>query len=158
MLSVDNPVDASGPPRAAIVAKVRQMDTLLAPLIEFVHFTLRLVYGLGGIVLGVLRPALRFLGAVLMLATVIALAADLTSWQTTGNWWHFDSLGYHIATLAPQTLKNVGSSIGRATHPWVWDPLLTSLIAQPAWIIFFLLGVLLIYAGRERKQINIFIN
>jgi hypothetical protein len=134
------------------------MDFILAPLTEFVFLVLRIISGVGSIILGVLRPALRFLGALLMLAAVIALTSDLTRWQTVGNWWHFDSLGYHIATLAPQTLKSAGAAISRATHPWLWDPILTGLIAQPAWIIFAVFGALLIYAGRERKRINIFIN
>jgi len=134
------------------------MDIILAPLTEFAFIVLRMISGLASIILGVLRPALRFLGAILLLAAVIALTSDLTRWQTVGNWWHFDSLGYHIATLAPQTLKSVGAAISRATHPWLWDPILTSLLAWPAWILFTALGALLIYAGRERKRINIFIN
>jgi hypothetical protein len=134
------------------------MDFILAPLTEFAFVVLRLITGFAGIILGVLRPALRFVGAILLLAAVIALTSDLTRWQTIGNWWHFDSFGYHIASLAPQTLKNVGAGIGRATHPWLWDPILTSLLAWPAWILFAMFGALLIYAGRERKRINIFIN
>ena len=134
------------------------MNIVLAPLTAFALFIVRLLSGIASMILAVLRPALRFLGAVLLLAAAISLTSDLTRWQTEGAWWHFDSLSHHIAALAPQTLKNMGESISQAVHPWLWDPIITTVIGLPAWVLFVVLGGLLIHAGRERRRINIFIN
>ena len=134
------------------------MKKLLAPLFNMARLLVQAFAVALGVVGAIARPALRFVGALMLLAATIALTSDLTNWQTSGVGWTFDSLTHHIATLAPTTLKNIAAGIGNATHPWLWDPVLTSLLAQPAWIIFLIAGSLLLYTGRERHKINIFVN
>ena len=107
----------------------------------------------------VLRPALRFLGALLLLAATIALASDVTRWQSgVAPSWTFESLSGHINDLAPATLKSIGSAVAESLHPWVWDPVLTTILACPAWLLFFVFGSALLYVSRERRRINIFVN
>lgn len=111
------------------------------------------------ILAAIFRPALRFLGSLCLMAATIALTADLTRWQAgQTRAWVFESLMGHIKDLAPATLKGFGETISGALHPWVWDPVMTGLIGQPAWLLFLLLGLWLVYAGRERRGINIFVN
>jgi len=112
-----------------------------------------------GVVAIVLRPAMRFVGALFLIAATIALTSDLTRWQSgTAPSWTFESLTGHLAGLAPATLKSLGKSVGQALHPWVWDPVLLALIGQPAWLLFAVTGTTLVYASRERKRVNVFIN
>jgi hypothetical protein len=40
----------------------------------------------------------------------------------------------------------------------VWDPGLVTVLQLPAWALFGLGGMLLAYAGRRRREINIFAN
>ena len=105
----------------------------------------------------VFRPALRFIGAVLTVAAVFALTADVTRWQVGETVPLFHSLAYHIETMAPATFKRMAQSIG-SLHPMVWDYGLFALLSAPAWLIFSLLSVALAIAGRERRRIDIFIN
>jgi hypothetical protein len=64
----------------------------------------------------------------------------------------------HWSKLAPVTLATARSSVQRMTHPMVWDPALLSILRLPTWGLFGLLGGLLAYAGRRRREVNIFAN
>lgn len=104
------------------------------------------------------RPGLRVISGLLFLAATIALVADVTRWQTGVVGPTFQSLEYHIQSAAPATLGNIGLAVGTALHPVVWDPLIRSLLAMPAWMTLLVLAALLTYAARERRQVSIFIN
>ena len=112
----------------------------------------------GRLVWSMLRPGLRFISAVLLVAGTIALIIDVTRWQTSGAGPMFKSLANHIRTAAPATLDKIGRSVSEAVHPVVWDPLLTAVLALPAWMLLLILAWGIGYASRERRQINIFIN
>jgi hypothetical protein len=64
----------------------------------------------------------------------------------------------HIRSAAPATLDNIGKSVSETVHPVLWDPLLTGVLALPAWMLLLILAWGIGYASRERRQINIFIN
>jgi len=104
------------------------------------------------------RPALRFISAALLVTAVIALAIDVTRWQTGADGTLFLGLDQHIRAAAPATLDGFGAALSAGLHPLVWDPLLTSLLSLPGWLSLFVLGLLLSYSARERRQIDIFIN
>ena len=103
----------------------------------------------------IFRPAVRFIRAVLMLAALFALTADVTRWQIgdTKPWFH--SIAYHINTVAPSTFKVMANADGGAAS---WNYGVLMLLTAPAWIIFALSSVMLAVVARERRPINIFIN
>ena len=113
---------------------------------------------IGRLVWSMIRPGLRFICAVLLVAATVALTIDVTRWQTNVDGPTFKSLAAHIRSAAPATLDNVGNAVSQALHPLVWDPLLTTILALPAWIFLVLLAVAMGYATQERRQINIFVN
>ena len=110
------------------------------------------------LVWAVIRPSMRFVSAVLLLAAVIALTADVTRWQVGEPGPIFQSLGHHVASMAPASYAGLARMVGRAVHPGVWDYGLQPFFALPAWLLFAVLGVAIAYAGREPKRVNIFIN
>ena len=112
----------------------------------------------GGFVWNLIRPGLRFIAAVLVVAAVIALTMDVTRWQTGAGGPTFQSLEYQIRAVAPATLDGFGKEVSRALHPLVWDPLIMSALALPAWLVLMLLALLFGYLTRERRSVNIFIN
>lgn len=118
----------------------------------------RLVRWLLWLIWAIARPAFRFVSAVLLLAAVIVLTADVTRWQVGEEDPMFLSLGHHIKSAAPATFEGTGRMIGQTLHPLIWDPVLLGFFAIPAWIIFAGLAVLFAYASREPKRINIFVN
>ena len=70
----------------------------------------------------------------------------------------FLSLADHASTLAPATFKGAERAINQHLHPLLWDPAAVTFLAIPAWLFFAVLAVLIAYAGREVKQINVFVN
>ncbi len=100
---------------------------------------------------------LRFIGSLFLLAAVIALTADLSRArqpQTPA----FLSLYQHWSDYAPQTLKTVQQAVETSVHPLLWDPILSGILAVPAWMTFGALALLCLYLGRPRRRVDIFIN
>lgn len=102
--------------------------------------------------------ALRFLAALFLLIATVALVADLTPSLSDGSGFSSTSLSRHWAKLAPSSLQAAKASLSKATAPWVWDEVVASVIDLPTWLLFGVLGLVCGYAGRHRRQINIFVN
>jgi hypothetical protein len=37
--------------------------------------------------------------------------------------------------------------------PWLWDPVAVTVLAQPAWLVLAVIGILLIVIGRKKKPL-----
>ena len=118
----------------------------------------RIVRGLVWLVWAIMRPSMRFITAVLLLASVIALTTDVTRWQVGEAGPMFQSLGYHVQTVAPASFKGLEQGVSATLHPVVWNYVLVPFFAIPAWLIFAVFAIAIAYAGREPKRINVFIN
>lgn len=118
----------------------------------------RLLAAAGRMVWSMLRPGLRFIAAVFFVAATVALTIDVTRWQTSAAGPTFKSLEAHIRSAAPATLDEIAKAVSDATHPLLWDLVVTSLLALPAWLTLLLAAMGLTYATRERRQVDIFIN
>jgi hypothetical protein len=102
-------------------------------------------------------PALRFLGGLFLLLAVVILVADVTNARGPGSSGLAVSAAKHWSNLAPSTLAASQKSV-QAISPLLWDPLLKTLLAIPAWCLFALTGGALSYAARRRRRVNIFTN
>lgn len=102
-------------------------------------------------------PALRFLGGLLLLIAVVILVADITSARGSLSSGFTVSAAKHWATLAPGSLASSQKS-AQALSSFLWDPVLKSFLAVPAWSLFALLGGLFAYVGRRRRRVNIYTN
>ena len=122
------------------------------------YFGLRILRAIVGAIWAMLRPALRFIASVFMLVAIIALVADITRMQLSAPGPTFAPLAMHFREIIPGTLLAAEKAISSGAHPLVWNPLLTTLIAVPTWILFAVLSLLILYAIRERAKVNIFIN
>jgi hypothetical protein len=106
----------------------------------------------------VVKGLLRFLAGVFLLVAVVAATNDVTRSMIAGQQVPLVSTHAHWSKLAPVTLTSARNAIQRNTHPLVWDPGLTTVLQLPAWALFGIVGTLLAYAGRRRRQVNIFAN
>jgi hypothetical protein len=97
---------------------------------------------------------LRFLAGVFLLIAVIALAFD----ATRQGGFVVTSLYDSWRNVAPQSVAAAQSALSRSSHPLVWEYGVKSLLAMPAWGLFGTIGLLLAYAGRRRKRVNVFAN
>jgi hypothetical protein len=104
------------------------------------------------------RVMLRFLAALFALFALIAFAADVSHPATEGQRFHAVSLMQHLQALAPSFLAALERSISRSIGPFVWDPILTSILGLPASLIFLVLAIAAGFAGRPRRRVRIFVN
>lgn len=116
------------------------------------------IRAIGWLVWAILRPAFRFISAIMLLAAVMLLTSDVTRWQVGAEGPTFFSLADHLRTLAPATYKGVASAISNGIHPIAWDPVVLTALAVPAWLFFAVLSAMIAVAAREPKRINVFIN
>jgi hypothetical protein len=100
---------------------------------------------------------LRFLSGLFLLIAVIAAVHDGTRSLASGA-LAMTSLIDHWSTFAPGLLASARNGVTRATHPLVWDLGVRKLLQVPAWAVFTVLGLLLAYAGRRRRRVNVYAN
>ncbi len=108
------------------------------------------------------RIMLRFLTALFALVALIAFAADFSRAGSKAGpedaGFASTSLLEHVSTFAPSLLASVKASITRLAGASAWDPVLTSVLDFPAFLIFAILAVLCGYAGRPRREVHIYVN
>ena len=100
---------------------------------------------------------LRFLAACLLLVAVMAAVDDVTRAGTAGHAIVTPAFD-HWAKLAPATFSNAKGAVQRSTHPAVWDYGVRGVLQLPTWALFGLIGLLLAYAGRRKRRVNIYAN
>ena len=101
---------------------------------------------------------LRFLASLFALVAVVALVADATpALNGTGAFKPMPAIGYW-KELAPSTLVAARAAIQQTPVPWVWDPILTSVLGLPAAVLFGGLAIVCGYFGRRRQQMKIHVN
>lgn len=100
---------------------------------------------------------LRFIGSLFLLGAVIALTSDLSR-PPRPNAPTFTSIYKHLSDFAPQTLAATQKTVQTRTHPLVWDPVIRSVLSIPAFGTFGVLAVGLLYLGRPRRRVEIFVN
>jgi hypothetical protein len=103
--------------------------------------------------------ALRFSGSLFLLLAVIALVADATRAFTVGPpGLLFTSASRHWSEISPATLAAAQRTVRGMAHPLAWDWGLAPLLVMPAWALLGLVSALLLYLGRRRSGVDIFVN
>ena len=98
-----------------------------------------------------IRFAFRFLGMMLLAGgfaallydgtrTIAANSMSITPFSYTWNNFHSTSL---------QSLQNVVEK----NVPFLWDPVMRTVLAAPTWSVFAVLGILLMLIGRKKKPV-----
>jgi hypothetical protein len=104
------------------------------------------------------RMLMRFLAALFALFALIAFAADISRPVVDGQSQGAISLLQHMQTLAPSFVTAIERTIEHSTSTFVWDPVLTSILSLPAWLIFLAFAVGAGFLGRPRRRVRIFVN
>jgi hypothetical protein len=101
---------------------------------------------------------LRFLASLFALIAIVALVADVTpSLNGTGPFKAHSVIGYWTE-LAPASLVATRTNISAMTSPWVWNPVLLSVLGVPMSMLFGGLAVVCGYLGRRREQMKVHVN
>jgi hypothetical protein len=93
----------------------------------------------------------RFLGY--LLAIIAVAAAGYESWQAVANdGWKMIALGELWFTLDAQSLSVSQAGIQRYVAPWLWEPVITTILLWPGWAVFGVPALLLLWFGRKRSS------
>lgn len=99
----------------------------------------------------------RFLGSLMLLIAVIALTADLSRPRKPGA-PTLASIERHWSDFAPQSYASLQKTVKTRAHPMLWDPVLRSVFGLPAALSLGALAAGLLYVGRRRRRVEIFVN
>lgn len=113
----------------------------------------------GGALLWTLSvPTLRVLAGVSIVAASVALASDAGPAGLNGR---VDlkptPVLSHWQQFAPRSLETTRGFVQKRLRPWIWDAV-SAPLHLPSFLFFFLLGLVLGYLGRHRRQVAIFAN
>ena len=101
---------------------------------------------------------LRLLGVWLLLLAMVAAVVDATKSLAGGGAWVVTPMGEQWQALSPETLKGAKEAIETHAGPFLWDPVMTTILDAPTWVVFGILGVFLYWLGQKRKPVEVFIN
>ena len=92
----------------------------------------------------------RLIGWVALLAGAAALVRDALVWIDTKHWAPI-ALGQLWYELNRSSLNLVQAVVQRYIHPFLWDPIIVSILLSWAFAVLMMLGVLLLVVFRKRS-------
>ena len=93
---------------------------------------------------------LRFIGYIFAILAVAA--ASYEAFQAVSNdGWKMTALGELWFKLDAQSLSVSQAGIQRYVAPWLWEPVITTILLWPGWAVFGVPALLLMWAGRKRR-------
>lgn len=101
---------------------------------------------------------LRTLGVWSLLAAMVALTLDGTRALATPGQFQMTRLGETWFRISSDTLNMFQAGVERHVHPFLWDPVIMSILQVPTWVFFTGLGLLLYWLGRRREHQSVYIN
>jgi hypothetical protein len=94
----------------------------------------------------------RLIGLVVFLAGGAVLVRDLLVWIDTGHWTPI-ALGQLWYQLNRSSLNLIQAVIQRYIHPFLWDPIILSILLCWAFAVLMVLGLLiLVVFGIRRRE------
>ena len=92
----------------------------------------------------------RVIGWMALLAGAAVLVRDLLVWIDTKHWAPI-ALGQLWYDLGRSSLNHVQAVTQRYIHPFLWDPIIVSVLLCWAFVVLMILGLLLLLAFRRRN-------
>lgn len=98
-----------------------------------------------------LRAFFRTLSLALLAAALVAAVLDLTR-SIADNRIVLTPLHQDWQRLAPSSLEAAQQWVSGTLHPFVWSPVIESVLAAPSWAVLALLAIACGMAARRRKR------
>jgi hypothetical protein len=99
-----------------------------------------------------IRGLLRLLGVVFLAAAFILLMYDGAK-SIADSRIYIYKLGQLWTDIHVSSLQSAQAKVQGSLPSVVWDPLITTILDQPSWLIFGVIGTVLILLGRKRKPL-----
>ena len=93
----------------------------------------------------------RLIGWILFLAGLAVLARDAFVWIETKHWAPI-ALGQLWYDLSPSSLNLVQAVVQRYIHPFLWDPIIVTVLLWWAFAVLMVLGLLILSLSGRRAQ------
>lgn len=85
-----------------------------------------------------------------------ALAIAVALWEGAAAWeygeWSLFLFGDVAFQLFPESLNLAQAVIQRFLTPWLWDPMIQTILTWPAWPVLGGIGVAFFALARRRRQ------
>jgi hypothetical protein len=104
------------------------------------------------------RIMLQFLAALFATLALFTFAADYTGAHSATGGFHSMTLLERMTDFAPSLPVSIKNGVSRALGVAAWDSGIALLFGLPAYLFFAILALVSGYAGRPRREIQIYIN
>ncbi len=95
----------------------------------------------------------RFLGLCLLAAATVALVADGARSIASGR-LVMTPLGQTWYSIHPPSLNMLQAGVERRVAPFLWDPVILSILQLPTWLPLLILGAALALIGTRRQRVE----
>lgn len=99
-----------------------------------------------------IRFVLRSLGLWILAAGFVFFVYDGTK-SIAGDRLFFTKLGDVWNAVNSTSLLLLQPAIERHVAQWLWDPVILSVLTAPAWLVFAVLGAVLMLLGRKKRPL-----
>lgn len=99
-----------------------------------------------------IRFIFRILGFWLFAGAFVALVLDGARSITSGD-LIVTPMGSTWFALHPDSLNLAQAVIQRNVHPYMWDPVMISILAAPTWLVIGVISLLFIAIGKKRRGV-----
>jgi hypothetical protein len=99
-----------------------------------------------------IRFIFRFFGLWILAAAFIFLIYDGTKSIADRSDFFITKASDVWSAIHQNSLAGLQSLVQQAA-PWLWDPVGVTILAQPAWLVLAVIGILLIVVGRKKKPL-----
>lgn len=104
------------------------------------------------------RIMLQFVAALLATVALFAFIADVTAARNAATVFHATPLIDRMHDFAPTLLMSIRGTITRILGATAWDPITTTILSLPAWLVFAGGAAISGFAGRPRREVQIYVN
>ena len=98
-----------------------------------------------------MRLVVVIIGWILLALGVAILCHDLVKWMLSGAFEVIDA-GLFWFSVHPDSLKLAEPAIARYIHPFLWHPVMSTILLAPAFVVFAVPGVILLYLTHRRGR------
>ena len=93
----------------------------------------------------------RIIAWIFVLAALLIGSYEIMELLKTGT-WRLTALGEVWFKLHTASLNGAQAGIQRYVAPWLWEPVITTILLWPGWLVFGVPGVLGLSLCRRRKR------
>ena len=101
---------------------------------------------------GVKLIVCRIFGWILVLLALGAIVYEVMAAMNSTSGWRMIALGEIWFRAHPESLNGAQAGIQRYVTPWLWQPVIATILQWPGWLVFGIPGVLAVVICRDRRS------